>query len=57
MCFRHRMTQPLMGQRSDALISLIDGLEAYNSPQRGDDQDNGGESKQREPELEHDLNG
>lgn len=37
------MTQPLMGQRSDALISLIDGLEAYNSPQRGDDQENGGE--------------
>lgn len=30
----HTMTQPLMGQRSDALISLIDGLEAYNSLQR-----------------------
>lgn len=51
------MAQPLMGQRSDALISLIDGLEAYNSPQREDDQENRGESKQREQELEHDLNG
>lgn len=53
----HMMAQPLMGQRSDALISLIDGLEAYNSPQREDDQENRGESKQREQELEHDLNG
>lgn len=39
------MTWALMGQRSDALISLIDGLEAYNSLQRGDDQDNGGEDE------------
>lgn len=37
------MSQPLMGQRSDALISLIDGLEAYNSQQRKDDQENSGE--------------
>lgn len=41
----HTMSQPLMGQRSDALISLIDGLEAYNSPQRADDQENGGEGE------------
>lgn len=31
-----------MGQRSDALIFLIDGLEAYNSLQREDDQETGG---------------
>lgn len=42
----HTMSQPLMGQRSDALISLIDGLEAYNSPQREDDQENSGEGEQ-----------
>lgn len=36
------MSQPLMGQRSDALIALIDGLEAYNSQQRKDDQENRG---------------
>lgn len=42
------MSQPLMGQRSDALISLIDGLEAHNSPQREDDQENGGEGKELE---------
>lgn len=33
------MSQPLMGQRSDVLISLIDGLEAHNSQQREDDQE------------------
>lgn len=37
----HTMTQPLMGQRGDALISLIDGLEACNSLQRADDQERG----------------
>lgn len=30
----HTMTQALMGQRSDALISLIDGLEAQRSRQK-----------------------
>lgn len=59
---RRTMSQPLMGQRRDALISLIDGLEAYNSHLRTDDQENSGErerslSKQSEEELEHDLNG
>lgn len=44
----HTMSQPLMGQRSDALISLIDGLEAHNSPQREDDQENGGEGEELE---------
>ncbi len=44
----HTMSQPLMGQRSDALISLIDGLEAYNSPQREDDQENAGEGEEPE---------
>lgn len=43
----HTMTQLLMGQRSDALISLIDGLEAKNSLQREDDQENGGEEDER----------
>lgn len=42
------MTQPVMGQRSDALIFLIDGLEAYNSLRRGDDQENGGEGEELE---------
>lgn len=32
-----------MGQRNDALISLIDGLEAQNSLQREVDQENGEE--------------
>lgn len=40
---RRTMSQPLMGQRRDPLISLIDGLEAYNSQQRTDDQENSGE--------------
>lgn len=42
------MTQPLMEQRSDALIFLIDGLEAYNSLQREDDQENSGEGEELE---------
>lgn len=40
------MTQPLMGQRNDALISLIDGLEAQNSLQREVDQENGEEREE-----------
>lgn len=42
------MTQPLMEQRSDPLIFLIDGLEAYNSPQRANDQGNSGEGEELE---------
>lgn len=55
----HAMTQPVIGQRSDALIFLIDGLEAYNSLQREDDQEKGGKrssGKHRERAVEHDLN-
>lgn len=35
------ITQPQMEQRSDVLISLIDGLEAYNSLQRDNDREHG----------------